>query len=348
MFVIYLLGARGCSEILLLDGCSRSYYSGDVLMAEPLFPISEMCPDDMVSVEAFLENTPEFLAKYSELSIVAMEINYKHFSDFIKGLGITLGKVDQKTIIAYQQYVNAQGASANTYAQKMSHIRTLLNYIGKRFVYRVRKRTAYGNIKVIDEGDFIKVLNYIEKLMGNKNHRYHIKYLRDYILFKLLYITGLRKSEALSLRHEDVFEEAGIYVYQVTVKGGNSVKKEFPKSLIPLVRELRSIEKKTSHHPIFTGQANFSGSIDSSLFPNKVNTNLNQYYKKAVGKPGTITVHGIRNVSGYAVQMSTNDVYNTKDHLNHKSIHTTVDYLEQIKKRTRTPIEDLERRLESK
>lgn len=313
-----------------------------------LFPISEMCPDDMKSVESFLENTPEFLAKYAEHSITAMDINYKHFSKFIKGLGQTLGQVDQKTIIGYQQHVNAQGASANTYAQKMSHVRTLLNYIGKRFVYRIRKRTPYGNMKIIDERDFIKILDYLEKRMKGKKQSFHNKYLRDYVLFKLLYITGLRKSEVLSLRHQDIFEEAGLYVYQVTVKGGKQVKKEFPKSLIPLIRELRSIEKKGPQHPLFTGQAHLLGSIDSSLHPSRVNVNLNEYYKKAVGKPGRITVHGIRNVSGYAVQRSTNDVYNTKAHLNHASIHTTVTYLEQIKQRTRTPIEDLERRLESK
>ena len=79
-----------------------------------------------------------------------------------------------------------------------------------------------------------------------------------------------------------------------------------------------------------------------------VNEYLNDYYQRATGKTGKITVHGIRNISGYAVQRSTNDIYNTKDHLNHQSVHTTVEYLQQIKRRTRTPFEDLERRLEGK
>jgi len=302
-----------------------------------------MCPDDMGSVEDFIDNHPELLAKYSDLSILAMEINFKHFSKFIKGMGLKLGEVDQKTIIAYQQHVNAHGASANTYAQKISHVRTLLNYIGKRFVYRVRKRTAYGNIKVIDERDFIKILDYLQKKMKKKKQTYHIKYLRDYVIFKLLYITGLRKGELLSLHHDDIFEEGGIYVYQVTVKGGQSVKKEFPNSLIPLLRELRSKEKKDLHHPIFTGH-----SIESALSHHVINRQLNSYYSKATGKPGRITVHGIRNISGLAVERSTKNIYDTQAHLNHKSLLTTVQYLEQIKQRTRTPIEDLERRLESK
>ena len=124
-----------------------------------LFPISEMCPDEMRSVEDFLDLRPEFLAKYSEKSLISMHQNYAHFSRFIKHCGLTLGQVDQKTVIAYQQHLTARGDCANTYAQRSSHIRTLLNYIGKRFVYRTRKRTPYGNIKIIDEGDFNKILD---------------------------------------------------------------------------------------------------------------------------------------------------------------------------------------------
>ena len=312
-----------------------------------LFPISEMCPDEMRSVEDFLDLRPEFLAPYSEKSLMAMDRNYKHFSKFIKELGLTLGQVDQKMVIAYQRYMTANGDSANTYAQRTSHIRTLLNYIGKRFIYRVRKRTAYGNMKIIDEGDFIKILDYIQIKMGDTSSKHHIKYIRDYIVFKLFYITGLRKSELLSLKHKDIYEEAGMHVYQVTVKGGKEVKKEFAKSLVPLIRELRSLEKKGPNHYIFTGTM-AGGSIDNQLASHTLNSQLNRYYKKATGKSGTITIHGIRNISGLGVQKLNNDIYNTRAHLNHVSIHTTVTYLEQIAQRTRTPIEGLERRLESK
>jgi len=303
--------------------------------------------DNLDSIESFLESDPGFLVPYAETSIVMMKRNLANFSCFIRDKGIALSSVDQKTIIDYQLHLKETGISKNTYAQRISHVRTLLKYIGKRFRYRTIKQKPYENINVINLENFNKILFHIEKKMRYKDRLKYSKYLRDLIMFKIFYVTGLRKMEVLNLKHSNIFEENEMLVYQTTVKGGKRVTKEFLKSLYVLVQELKIIEKKESDDYIFTSKRNLSEHSKTKLDQRVPNNLLRTYYETVTGKKSHVTIHGIRNLSGYSVQKHSNDIYTTRSHLNHEKVATTVEYLQQVSVKTRTPIEALNRDLEN-
>lgn len=309
-----------------------------------------MCQDNasnLDSVESFLETDPGFLVPYAETSIVMMKQNLGFFSVFIKNIGTKLSDVKQETIIAYQKHLNDKGLSSNSYAQRMSHLRTLMKYIGKRFRYRSVKLTRYANMNIIDLENYRKLTRYLELKMVDKSHRKYPKYLRDFIMLNIFYITGLRKMEVLKLKHCDIFEENNIILYRVKIKGGKDIAKEFLKSIYVLIQELKAVEKKESHDYIFTDNSGHAEQSKNRLQHHVPNQILKKYCDHVIGKTRHFTIHGIRNLSGYSVQKHSNDIYTTKNHLNHSKIATTVEYLQQISIKTQAPIELLKRDLES-
>ena len=61
-----------------------------------------------------------------------------------------------------------------------------------------------------------------------------------------------------------------------------------------------------------------------------LNKILNHYYQRLNGKTEGVTVHSIRNLSGFTVYKVTGDVLKAKEHLNHSNLNTTYRYLEKL------------------
>jgi len=293
-----------------------------------------------------------FLASYADSSKKMIHSYIGIFSRFLKQYNISIDEVDQNIVNLYQDATGRKDISNGTYNLRIGYIKCFLSFLGKNFIYKYKHREPYGNIRIINEDDFKLIIHHLEKSMKDKtslspsgilNYR---RYLRDFIIFSLFYLSGLRKSELTGLKHKDVFVEGGDIFYKTDIKGSREIKKQFPVFLYNYINELKQIENKTDDCYIFTSVSNRSSTkMLSNAAPNKF---FMKYFKSVTGKNERVTIHGIRNISGLAVFEETKDILITKDHLNHFRLNTTQIYLEKGRERKSSPYNSLINRLDLK
>jgi len=269
-----------------------------------------------------------FLARYLNLSTQkVVHHNIKNFLQFLAQARCPIDKVTQSILNVYLDALRKSGLSNAAYNQNVSNIKKFLEYNGKRgFEYKTARVESYGKMKLVSEQGFKNILQFLvgKKDMAEKKHG---KYLRDYVLFNVLYLTGLRKAEVIGLKHENIRLEGDKVVYQAICKGGKEIKKEFPASLVNDLKSLKQLEGKGDTDFIFTSQYSKRGKRMSGRALNRI---LNLYYKRLNGGAETVTVHSIRNLSALKVYGITRDITRTQAHLNHANLNTTQIYLRKM------------------
>jgi len=269
-----------------------------------------------------------FLSRYENSNTQGVvNHNIKHFIQFLTANGYTVENIDQSILNIYLDGLRKKGLSNSAYNQNVSNIKKCLEYFGhKHFEYKTAKRDAYQSIKLVSETAYRNIIRFLAEQKDTEAKK-HTKYLRDFVLFNTLFLTGLRKNELISLKHLDIRPEAGKYFYFAKCKGGKEIKKEFPEHLINDIQELKRLEKKTDKDYIFTSIYTVGGKKLSQPALNKI---LNIYHRKINGAKETVTVHSVRNLSAFKLFSLTKDILKTKEHLNHSNLNTTQIYLSKL------------------
>ena len=268
-----------------------------------------------------------FLAQYLNLNTqkVVHHISGK-FIKFLLAHGVPIATLDQNVINIYFDQLRKSDIGNNTYNQNVSIIKSFLRYMGKDFDIKTTKVEAYGNVKMVSEIKFRRVMQYLAKQKEAPSHK-QSKHLRDYIIFNLLFLTGLRKNEIIQLKHSSITTEGESHFYSTKTKGGKEIKKEFPPMLIAQIKRLKEIESRTDNDFIFTSQYTQNG---NPLSNKALNCILNHYYQKVNDTEETVTVHSIRNLSSSVLHNQTKDIMVVKEHLNHSNLNTTYIYLSKL------------------
>jgi len=284
-----------------------------------------------------------FLARYADSSKKIIHSGIQEFFIFLNGNNILFNDVNQNIVNIYLDYLSKKPYKNTTYNRKVAFVKQFLQYTGKILLFKTKTRNPYGNMKIINESNLKNIFTYINNKISNNCPRNNM-YLRDYLLLKLYYYTGLRKVELLNMIHSDIFYEDNNIKYQVTIKGGKEIKKIFPyenvsqdgrkDDLYKQVIQLKNNEGKLDIDFIFTGR-HFTGA--SRLADCTVNKLLNKYHRCVSNVEQNVTVHSIRNVSGWAVQDETKDIQITREHLNHIDISTTDLYLSKCRQKVVSP-----------
>lgn len=284
-----------------------------------------------------------FLARYADSSKKMARCSVGHFSRFLKSARIDISQTDQNVINIYQDKLTKDGLGNGAYNTKLAYIKAFFDHMGIHHLrFKKKKVQPYARTRLISEKKFSITLKYIEGLIDSKTESKQRIHLRDFILFSIYFLTGLRKSEALNMKHLNIRLEDGAYYYTALGKGSKEIKKQFPAFLIEKIERLKLMEEKQNSDYIFTS---FYGQKHNRLSANAINFNLNAYYKKATGDKGAVTVHGIRNISGLAIQEITGDILATREHFNHANINTTQIYLDNVRKMKATPYDKLNMRI---
>ena len=150
----------------------------------------------------------EFLAVdkgYSDNTQAAYRNDLSQFYAYVEPRVSAWDKVDQNTILDYIMFMKAeQEYASSTVARKVAAIKSFFHYLADRGVIeddptatldspKVRKRLP----KAISQDD-------MERLLGEPARKDTPKALRDRALLEVLYATGLRVTELVSLNVEDV------------------------------------------------------------------------------------------------------------------------------------------------
>lgn len=173
-------------------------------------------------------------------------------------------------------------------------------------------------------------------LAGNSNSR--IKYLsqdeterffsfidnpRDKALFSIIYLYGLRVSEATLLRVEDIdLERKRVFIRRV--KGGLQGER-------PLFRIAERLVKTYLRKRVPTGDGLFTGR-QGNLSRKRIQQ-LFKYYAKKAGLDSKFSVHCLRHSIATHLLEAGEGIEFVRDHLGHKKIENTLIYAQLTDKR---------------
>jgi len=149
-------------------------------------------------------------------TIEAYRRDLADYSGFVAGRGQTLLNVERETINAYLDHLRREGLAASSSSRRLSAIRQLHRFLcadairaddPTRIVPSPKSRRALPKVLSVAEVD--KLLSLAEaEVETAATEEARAGSLRLYVLLELLYATGMRVSELVSLRREAVMRDA--------------------------------------------------------------------------------------------------------------------------------------------
>jgi len=150
-------------------------------------------------------------------TIAAYERDLVDYAGYAAGRGQTLLTADRELITAYLDRLRLDGLSAASSARRLSAIRQLHKFLcaeglrgddPTRIVASPRSRRPLPKVLSVAEVDTLLATAEAAANKPAKPHK-QAAALRLYVLLELLYATGLRVSELVSLRRAAVMRDAG-------------------------------------------------------------------------------------------------------------------------------------------
>jgi integrase/recombinase XerD len=279
-------------------------------------------------VEQFLE----YIAtekEYSNNTLAAYRNDLSQFTAFLQPRVASWDEVNQDTIIDYIMVMKAdQEYASSTVARKVAAIKSFFHYLVDRGKLaddptatldspKVRKRLP----KAIDEND-------LERLLSEPAREQTPKALRDRALLELLYATGLRVTELVSLNVEDVnLASATLRV----VRPKDRVERIVPiheRAIEPMQEYLERARMQLLHDP-----------KEPALFLNHRGRRLTRqglwlivkYYVREVGIVEDVTPHTLRHTFAAHLVEKKADLEYVQEILGHANISTTQVYTQMGK-----------------
>lgn len=155
---------------------------------------------------------------------------------------------------------------------------------------------------------------------------------RDYALFLLYMVTGLRRSEVINLRGSDIEEEGGVLILRGKVKGGDYVERELcdPEAQAALKEYLKAAGRLSAlgtKVPLWT-RHDRAGKPGAPLTSHAFSHNLKLYAEEAGIKK--IHVHQLRHTFGRMVADDSGSLDEVQEALGHSNRSTTRVYVQRI------------------
>lgn len=266
--------------------------------------------------------------KMSENTKTAYLRDIRHFENFMNERGIfDLAEAADTEILAYLMELRNENRSKATLSRKLASLRGYYGYLQK--CERIRQNPADG-IKTPrmekKEIEYIEIED-IDKLMALPDTS--LKGVRDRAILELLYATGLRASELIEMKVEDVNLRMGFI---------KCVPEHGKARIIPMGRICR---KAMEDYILDVREKLLRGNDRAVLFVNYAGKAITRQglwkvlkeYGEAAGLAISLTPQVIRN--SFAVHMLQNgaDVKSLQELMGHEDISATQAYLSVVKNR---------------
>jgi site-specific recombinase XerD len=155
---------------------------------------------------------------------------------------------------------------------------------------------------------------------------------RDYALLLFYLLTGMRRSEVMSLRGRNVEEREGVLIVRSKVKGSDYVEREVRDSsvqaaLIEYLTASGRAQVLARDSPVWT-RHDRAGRPGAALTSHAFAHNLKRYAEEAGIK--SIHVHQMRHTYARMVAEDTGSITETQDALGHRNVSTTRVYVQRI------------------
>jgi integrase/recombinase XerD len=171
-------------------------------------------PDKPERTAYFVTYLPIFLDYLSverglaKNSLASYAIDLRHFGHFLADAGLDLESVERIHIVKYFQALRAAGISARSVARALAAIRGLFRFLVAERHLKKDPTENLENPKLWSNLPKSMQPEEVEKLLAAPD-RSTPDGLRDAAMLELLYATGLRVSELIKVRMDEVVMDAG-------------------------------------------------------------------------------------------------------------------------------------------
>ncbi len=278
-----------------------------------------------------IENYVDYLVKNKKCSdntLMAYRRDLSIFKEYLLSNNLTIVNADSGVLADFKHYLSSKGVSVATVSRCMSCIRSLYKYLMGTNVISVNPSSVIKNDKT--EKKFFEVLteDEIDRLLAIPDLS-DFKGVRDKAMLEILYATGMKVSELISLNTSDV----NLQLNFVRCHGENGTKNERIVLLYPTaVKVLGNYISNSRNYFV-------SDPHESALF---VNVNgermtrqgfwklLKSYASKAkINK--IITPHTLRHSFATHLLQNGANIGDIKDILGHADVSSTQVYAQFLK-----------------
>nr|WP_326212491.1 site-specific tyrosine recombinase XerD [uncultured Oscillibacter sp.] len=247
------------------------------------------------------------------------------FADYLQARGPELLEVTAETVQAYMDWMLSRGKSAASVTRFLASVKSFYNF--QIFSGKVKANPAKGVAAAKAERKYPKILTSKEvDLFLEQPQCVDAKGFRDHAMLELLYATGIRVSELITLDLEDLNLAAGFI--HCSSKGKERI--------IPLYR---TAVKALQDYAWKIRPQLISDEEETALFVNMNGERMSRqgfwkiikYYQEKAGIEKEITPHTLRH--SFAVHLLENgaDLRSIQEMLGHADISSTQIYTHVVK-----------------
>lgn len=247
-----------------------------------------------------------------------------------------------RDVQAWRSHLEGQGLSASTVYARISRLSSFFGWLigdpqlagaipaNPVLLARPKAPRAYqGESTKALPDEKVQALSAVIKARADDGS---ITAKRDYALFLLYMVTGLRRSEVINLRGSDIEEEGGTLILRGKVKGSDYVERELCdpeaqaalKDYLTATGRLSALGKKS---PLWT-RHDRAGKPGAPLTSHAFAHNLKVYALEAGIR--RIHVHQLRHTFGRMVADETGSLDEVQEALGHRNRSTTRVYVQRI------------------
>lgn len=144
----------------------------------------------------------------AELSVQAYRRDLRHFGHFFQEQGLEPGRVERRDLVRYFQSLRAAGLSARSVARALAALRGLFRFLVSEKHLDKDPTENLENPKLWSNLPKTLQTSEVEALLAAPDSATRVG-IRDRAMLELLYATGLRVSELIGLRIDDLVLDAG-------------------------------------------------------------------------------------------------------------------------------------------
>ncbi|MBE6008133.1 MAG: site-specific tyrosine recombinase XerD [Lachnospiraceae bacterium] len=255
-------------------------------------------------------------------TVTSYERDLRFFSDFLKGIGVNkIENVNKTSVMSYVYELQKSNKSSSTISRNIASIRSFFNHLNEKNILKHNPLKGFESPKVEKKMPEILSVNEVSTLLEQPDLK-TVKGLRDKAMLELLYATGIRVTELISIKTEDVDLDLEY------IKCGDNAKRR----IIPIGSKAVNALKCY----ITEARNKLSASENEQmLFLNTKGTAMTRQgfwkiiksYTTKAGISSAITPHTLRH--SFAAHLIENgaDVQSVQEMLGHSDISTTLVYV---------------------
>ena len=256
---------------------------------------------------------------YSEHTIKAYENDITHFSKF-QGNNLTYSNLEYISLSEFRHWLAArveEGKSARSNARAISSLRSFYKWLDCDNIAILQLRSPKKPPSIPKTVSSMQSLQAVEQIGELQSEQWLSS--RDEALLALLYGAGLRISEALSLKFDDVIEDS----QWIVINGKGSRERLIP--LLEVVRAAILQYKQLVPYRLDKDSQLFVGSMGKSLQAPVFRRQLKKL-RAMIGLPESATPHAFRHSFATHLLSEGVDLRSIQELLGHASLAATQHY----------------------